>query len=283
MSKLTFVARLALMISRPRFWPYLAGPYLIGVAASSATFFYREPNFWLLLVFFAVPANLFLYGINDYYDADTDQSNPKKQTSEHLLAIEERGYLRFFLAGTSALCVLAIIFSDSLLGGGTLVSLWFLSYAYSAPPLRFKKRPYLDSASNILYILPGIIGYAQHTGSLAPWHLLLSGALWAAAMHLFSAIPDIVSDREAGITTTAVRLGKRQALLVCSLLWGFGFLLSSESLSAIAPWSLLLIIYPFIPLYALLTHRNILRIYWWFPVINAVNGALLFFGILLNK
>jgi lycopene elongase/hydratase (dihydrobisanhydrobacterioruberin-forming) len=39
------------------------------------------------------------------------------------------------------------------------------------------------------------------------------------AMHAYSAIPDIQPDTEAGLTTTAVYLGKQGTLIYCGLLW----------------------------------------------------------------
>lgn len=276
------LSRLIIIVSRPRFWFYLAGPFLIGSAAADGVF-YRDPLWYALLFFFLVPANFFLYGINDYHDSDTDRLNPKKRGAEHLLSPEEQQRIRPFLAGTAALYICAIAIVRDALTGVLFAVFLSLSYAYSAPPLRFKKRPFIDSLSNVLYIFPALIGYAYFSGHLPPWNLILAGALWASAMHLFSAIPDIVSDRTAGLNTTAVFYGKRRSLIACSLLWGASFLCASESLFAIAPWSLPLLAYPFIPMYVLLRQANMVRTYWWFPAINAINGALLFAGVLANR
>lgn len=282
MPSLSSVSRLVIAVSRPRFWPYLAGPYLLGVAASGETNFYTRPIFYLFFLFFLFPANLFLYGINDYYDADTDRFNPKKKVREHLLVPAERRIMQKIVIGAGLTYILVLTTSTSLMIVGLLLLLGLLSYFYSAPPVRFKKRTFIDSASNILYVLPAFIGFAQATNYLPSWRLMLSGALWATAMHLFSAVPDIESDREAGLETTAVYLGHNQSLLACSLLWSFSFICAAESLFSIAPWSLALIAYPFLPIYALMVKKDILKIYWWFPLINALNGALLFIGIMIN-
>lgn len=268
-------------ISRPRFWLYVAGPYLLGAAAGSPTF-YQHPGFYALAVFFALPANLFLYGINDYHDHDTDRLNPKKQSTEHLLTTDERPMLRVVLSCTAALYFLCAFWLHNLVTSALLLFLLFLSYAYSAPPLRFKQRPFIDSLSNGLYVLPGVTGYYAYAGHLPAWNILLAGVLWAAAMHLFSAIPDIESDRRADLTTSAVYLGETRALLMCSLLWTLSFASVADTLFTIAPWSIPLIVYPLLPLYILRKRKNVLEKYWWFPFINAVNGALLFFGILFS-
>ncbi len=83
-----------LKVSRWRFWLYLAGTYLVGF-----TIGVRDLNllltgwFWLHFLYFTLPANLLLYGINDLFDADSDASNPKKSAREHLLASAERPFL----------------------------------------------------------------------------------------------------------------------------------------------------------------------------------------------
>lgn len=73
-----------LKISRPRFWLYLAGTYAVGYSfgITNITDFYN-PQFFLYLLYFFIPANFFLYGVNDLFDSDTDKHNPKKSKKEH--------------------------------------------------------------------------------------------------------------------------------------------------------------------------------------------------------
>ncbi len=276
-SQIAKALRFITTVSRPRFAIYLAGPYILG-RASADPFFYRDPLFYSAFLFFLLPANFFLYGINDYYDTDTDRFNPKKQTKEHLLASDERALTKNLLIGTAVLYAGAAMLFQSILSTLLLFALLGLSWAYSSPPLRFKKYPFIDSASNALYIIPGLIGYSQISGHLPPWNIIMAGMLWAAAMHLFSAIPDIASDRAATLTTTAVYLGKRHALFACSILWTLSFFAALPELSALVPWSIPLIVYPLLPLYVVMHEHAAERVYWWFPSINMLSGALLFWG-----
>ena len=67
-----------LRVSRPRFWMYLLGPFMIALAATSL----RPPvEVWLLGLYLTLPANLLIYGVNDLFDVETDRLNPKKQDS----------------------------------------------------------------------------------------------------------------------------------------------------------------------------------------------------------
>ena len=72
--------RYLLVLSRPRFWLYLAGPVAVGVTYGigdvSGLF---TPTTVALACYFLVPANVFLYGVNDVFDADIDELNPKKE------------------------------------------------------------------------------------------------------------------------------------------------------------------------------------------------------------
>jgi lycopene elongase/hydratase (dihydrobisanhydrobacterioruberin-forming) len=70
-------------ISRPRFWIYELGPYMVGVLGGLIANSYIGAYFHILLViifglYFLIPANIWIYGINDIYDYETDKLNPKK-------------------------------------------------------------------------------------------------------------------------------------------------------------------------------------------------------------
>ena len=69
--------RYLLTLSRPRFWLYLAGPIAVavpfGVSATDGLF---TPVTLPLFAYFLLPANVFLYGINDVFDADPTPQTP---------------------------------------------------------------------------------------------------------------------------------------------------------------------------------------------------------------
>ena len=72
-----------LRISRPRFWLYLLGPFLIGaIAADTANFFW--PALAVFAFYFTFPANMLIYGVNDIFDYEADKHNPAKKGSELL-------------------------------------------------------------------------------------------------------------------------------------------------------------------------------------------------------
>ncbi|KQC03622.1 MAG: prenyltransferase [Methanoculleus sp. SDB] len=272
---LTAALHLALSVSRFRFWIYTGGTYVVGYALgmNDWTAFLR-PEYTLFLVYFFFPANVFLYGINDFWDGETDRHNPKKQGREHLLSEDERKLLIAVLV-VAVVPVPCLFFCVPLPLQLALLGFLALAYGYSAPPFRFKEIPVLDFSSNVLYIMPGIFGYLLASGTLPPIELVSVGFLHIAAMHLFSAIPDIGCDREAGIRTTAVVLGKSLSLALCCLFWGCMAVIIIR-LSGMHPAAFISLGYSAIPLLLLVSGLSIERLYWFLPYFNTCCGGLVF-------
>ena len=216
-------------VSRPRFWMYLLGPYMVALAATSL----RPPlEVWLLGLYLTLPANLLIYGVNDLFDVETDRLNPKKQGYETLLASGQRRGL------VVAILVLNLPFL-ALVPFLPHAWPWLLLFVvtgvgYSAPPLRAKSRPVLDAAFNILYVAPGIAAYAAVSGGQPSPAVLVAALLWCMAMHAYSAVPDIDADRRARLSTVATALGRSRTLVFCGLAYLVAALLASVSVGAFA-------------------------------------------------
>lgn len=267
---------LVLKVSRPRFWLYLAGPYLVGFAFASAGLTqFTNPIFWLFLIYFLVPANIFLYGVNDLYDTDTDALNQKKETHETRVQASNQVLVKRTVLVSLAISMGMFWF---LRGYEFLIFALFifLSAFYSMKPIRFKAIPFLDFSSNILYVLPAWLAYYQVSGLWPAQPVLFASFLWAMAMHLFSAVPDIKPDQEAGIKTSAVFLGKEKSLLLTSLFWLVAWILVFKS-NYLGGWIYLFLVYPLLPLAPFIFHRlDIARLYWLYPYINSALGFVLF-------
>jgi lycopene elongase/hydratase (dihydrobisanhydrobacterioruberin-forming) len=271
-------------VSRPRFWLYLAGTYMVGYAfGMSHASELLSIHFILPFIIFMIPANIFIYGINDMADREADAKNPKKDDVREARAKEgEITALRNAVL-ISALLLLPILPFVGIAGAIMLIAFIVLGAGYSIEPLRFKSKPFIDFLSNSFYILPGMIGYHIASGSVAPVTAWILGLSWTGAMHLFSAIPDINPDRKAGIMTTAVLLGTRMSIKACIILWGV-FVLSLIVMGAgylIVAASLVYIIIPIFLLFS--NERNIIRAYWYYPYINGIMGMIFFFYAMIPK
>jgi 4-hydroxybenzoate polyprenyltransferase len=267
--------RYLLTLSRPRFWLYLAGPVIVGVAAAARTpaeLF--DPLAVALFAYFLLPANLFLYGVNDLFDADVDAENPKKEGRE---ARWQGGRVVVAAVVVSGLLGAGLFAATPALAWPYLVGFGFLAVEYSAPPFRFKTTPFLDSASNGLYILPGAAAFAALSGTHPPLAALVGAWLWTMGMHTFSAIPDIEPDREAGIETTATVLGEERTYAYCGAAW-----ISAAIAFAFVDTriSLLLLAYPVVVFALYWSEVPTERAYWWYPALNTLVGMVLTMGLL---
>lgn len=262
-----------LKISRPKFWLYLLGPYFLGaVLALQDASQLASWRFWWLFAWFTLPANLLLYGVNDAADYDTDQFNPKKVRDEALVYAHERRALLLTILALSLLALPALIGNNARVASAWLLFV-ALSVAYSVPPLRLKARPLLDSLSNGLYLTPLLAGWWSFTAATPSLPLVLAGLLWCMAMHAYSAIPDIESDRLAGLATVATLLGRDGTLLLCAACYAGTALLAGLH-DALA--GLFLAVYPVVMLAQLLRART--RVAQWyrlFPVLNGLAGMCL--------
>jgi 4-hydroxybenzoate polyprenyltransferase len=152
---------------------------------------------------------------------------------------------------------------------------YLLAIEYSAPPLRAKTTPFLDSLANGLYVLPGVLAYAALAGEYPPLAAVLGGWLWAMGMHTFSAIPDIEPDRAAGIETTATLLGERWTYAYCGACW----LAATGAFWLVHPFfGALLLAYPLSVFAVAISDVAVERAYWWYPAINTLVGTAMSLG-----
>jgi 4-hydroxybenzoate polyprenyltransferase len=267
---------LAYRVSRPRFWFYLLGPYTVGcIWGADGYLDLLKPWFFAYFFFFMFPANVLLYGVNDLWDQETDELNPKKEGKEHRVKPGEREALRRLVWAAVGLGLLLTVFQRGMVERLILLGFILLSYYYSAEPIRFKQRPFLDSASNILYALPGVFSYYLTSGTLPPTPVLAAAFMHTFSMHLFSAVPDIAYDTETGIRTTAVVLGRRLSLALCLVLWS-GLAAYALQLGQGNPLSLLPLTYPLMTVALIVMDKAVDSVYWFYPYINVGFGCLLF-------
>lgn len=213
-------------ISRPVLWINTIGTTVIGMWLAGNLWDWRIVP---LVLWATLPFNLLIYGTNDVFDMETDAGNPRKGSLEgaRISAAE----VRFILLGIAVANLPFLVYFIFFLPTGAL--LWMILYVlvfvfYSAPPLRFKARPYLDSLSNAAYAFP-LVFAPLALGASPVWVAALGLMSWSCAKHTFDAVQDVREDRCAGINTTAVRLGAKGVVY-----WSGAFWLASAILFALA-------------------------------------------------
>lgn len=173
------------------------------------------------LVYVLIPLGFVLYGVNDIFDVEADRLNPRKGTFlfGSLGRKEQLAALRWQIA------VLQLPFVTAFLVWiGPRMLLWFATLLvavalYNAPRIGLKTRPPFDVLVQSSYLLIFVLSSWINQAPQLPWQTFVFGALFAMHSHLFGEIMDIVPDREAGRTTTAVHIGEVPTkLLIAALL-----------------------------------------------------------------
>ena len=206
--------RSVLASSRPISWINTAYPFAAAYLMSGGQV---GVTFVVLTVFFLVPYNLLMYGINDVFDYESDLRNPRKGGVEGIVLDRGLHRLTLWSAVLSVLPFLGfavvVALTSEVNAVACLVSLAVsiaAVVAYSAPGLRFKERPVLDSiTSSTHFVSPAVVGlaYAGASPSAAVWYTLAAFFLWGIASQAFGAVQDIVADRAGGIASIATAFG----------------------------------------------------------------------------
>jgi 4-hydroxybenzoate polyprenyltransferase len=207
----TEALRKALIVSRPIFWPIAPAAYLFGVSAGGGEIGVLAIVQAFLL---SVPLGIFVFGINDLFDIESDGANPRRKGVLWGAKVQETDKRWIFFS--SATVVLLIILSAlaSMEPAHIIVTALFLPFPvlYSAPPFRLKSRPVLDSLTNATYTYaPFAMGYSLSGGlGFLDINMILFAMVFSAA-HAIGTIMDLPGDSKAGIRTFASSLGPRAA------------------------------------------------------------------------
>lgn len=230
------LARVLINSSRPLSWINTAYPFVAAYLMTTGRF---DLTLVIGTLFFLIPYNVLMYGINDVFDYESDLRNPRKGGIEG--AVLKPEFHVPVLWSSAILCIpfVAYLFAVGTVASNAVLTVsLFAVVAYSVKGLRFKERPFLDSlTSSTHFVSPALFGIVLGSDSIdsAQWLLLGAFGLWGVASHAFGAVQDIVADREAGLASIATVMGAAWTVrfaVACYVLAG-GFLAMSPGY---APW-----------------------------------------------
>ena len=265
-------------LSRPRFWMYVLGTFLVGMIAAGNPFEHSQVTTLLLFafgIFFSLPANVLIYGVNDIYDYQTDIHNEKKLAYETVLQPKKHRNLWIITAILTLPFLLLFVWSNTPTKIALLVFL-FTGIFYSATPIRAKSKPPLDVLfSAIIYVSPAVVGYFVTGQTNIEWLAVAGGLIWAFAMQTYSAVPDIDADQKAGVHTLATLFGEKKALWFCLVCY---ILSASIGFYYLGPIAIVFgLVYLIMVLLSIYNTNKLFKYYTYFPLINVISGAMLFF------
>lgn len=208
--------RRLLTISRPVLWVNTIGTTVVGMWLAG---YLWTPAIIPILIWVTFPFNLLIYGINDIFDQETDNINARKGGYEGA-KIYPNEVVPIWVTVVLTNVPFLIYFAVTLPWQATA---WMVAYSlfftfYSAPPLRFKARKYLDALSNTDYAFP--LAFVPLALGVEPnWWLVIGLMAWSVAKHAYDAIQDIPQDSDTGIITTAVHLGPKKTAIWSGIWW----------------------------------------------------------------
>jgi 4-hydroxybenzoate polyprenyltransferase len=168
-------------------------------------------------LFFLIPYNFLMYGINDVFDYESDLRNPRKGGIEGALLDPKYHKTTIWSSiGFAAVFVVYLLFVGSDAADFWLLVTLAAVLAYSVPKFRFKERPFLDSfTSAVHFVGPLVYGLVLAGSSLVDAKVIAVIAAfmgWGMASHAFGAVQDVRADREAGIKSVATQIGARSTV-----------------------------------------------------------------------
>lgn len=168
-----------------------------------------------IIIFYTLSFLLLAFGfsINDCFDTKEDRLDKDKKNPIALKKISLRNGLIFSIL----LAVLGLALSTVF---GMKVFLFCLmsiliGFFYSSPPLRMKSRPWFDLVSHglfagaLLFLIPVLI----FSKELTKFHCLIALSIFyfSVILELRNHIEDYEIDKEAGLNTTVVFLGREKS------------------------------------------------------------------------
>jgi len=229
--------RTLVLSSRPLSWVNTAFPF-------GLTYYLFVGEFDALFVvgslFFLIPYNVLMYGINDVFDYESDLRNPRKGGVEGALLPPELHRPMLLVSTVLPLPFLVpLVLWGSVASTGVLALALFFVVAYSAKNLRFKEVPFVDSVTSSLhFVMPAIFAMTVVGGELTSLALTLLGSFffWGMASHAFGAVQDVAADREAGVGSIATVIGAKGGVR-----FAIGLYVLAGLLLLVTPWPLPLI------------------------------------------
>src|SRR3989339_887571 len=228
------IAKYIILSSRPIYWLMHIMAAIYGAIAASNQFTLLDWKMIIVIVCFGFGPSLFIYGINDAFDYESDNINPRKGGLFGLQAQEKNQKLLILsslLAGVLITIPLVFVNLETVVVG--LLFLFFLGF-YSAPPLRFKNYPFLDAiiggaiyAGSIF-----IFGYALFGGDFKNLFHNVNGliliALGGFCFQSIGSILDEIPDKQSSTQTAVTILGHRPVIIYNVILIAFGILVMTN-------------------------------------------------------
>ncbi len=230
------------IISRPTLWP---NTFVPGIWALLIYHTILTPSIIILLGYTIIPYNFCVYGINDYFDKESDAVNTRKGKLDGAKVDQSFTQMILFFLGSHIPFLLYFLFFSSKLIP-IFLALIFFAITYSAKPFRIKEIPFLDSINSSFHFVLPLLAMLFAIGIRnLPFEVLFSFFMWGMASQSMGAIQDISSDRQAGMKSVATVMGARITAYYATICYSIAIIFLILSRSALTMLlGIVLIAYP---------------------------------------
>jgi 4-hydroxybenzoate polyprenyltransferase len=220
-------------VSRPEFLPANLGSLFLGFswAINPPVIFTLNLGILVLLCFFTISlVSAFGAQLNTLGDYELDLTDKRKRNLTNAIEKLGRRRVKAFIVTEFVLSLVTLYLMYELEANLKLVLLWiagtFLAFSYSTPPIRFKKRSWLEMITIILVlsVIPMLFvfyTFAPHL-DLTFLFFLTGQALTVYSVIIPTEIRDYFTDKPMGVKTMTVRLGLKRSSLLSILMMSIG-------------------------------------------------------------
>lgn len=210
-----------LLFLRPWYWLPTLASAIAGLFLSNA-----DPGLGQMLLVFVAAGGLSAAaeGLNEIADLDADRTATPAMAGRLRLSAGSgvlagaricirTAWTIVLLSAAIGLGACAVLSGASLLAGGAIL---LLSAAYSLPPLRLKRRALASAVIHAFGYGPAAMALGAGAAIVRPdiaFWALVAGA-WVAIVGQTADLLDLDNDREAGVRTLPVALGRSRSILL---------------------------------------------------------------------
>ena len=238
----------------------ILGLYLLA-SSQTQSWFASLPGLAIALTA-CLCANIYIVGLNQLFDIEIDRINkPYLPLASKALSWRQGCWIVGITAAASL--IVSLLHNPYLFGTVLLSSA--IGTAYSLPPIRLKRFPFL--ASLCIYTVRGFVVnvglylYFRSEQSLSTqttpelWILVWFVLLFTLAIALFKDIPDMDGDRKYHVATLSIWLGAKQTYYICLWLLTLTYLMGIVAATQISTLDARLL---------LIGHTIAIAALWWY-------------------
>lgn len=168
-------------------------------------------------VYFLIPYNLLRYGVDDLFDTESVEApaSRRKAVVNPVISQAKQPALWRWIVISNLPFLIYFLVIGNLESIVFLIMMLYMVFAYSAPGLRYKEIPFIDSLTSAFQLTaPFILGLLLYFSPDLWAPIFAAGYFWAVGNHAFAALQDL-QGKSTERRSIAAYLGPAKTLAFC--------------------------------------------------------------------